>query len=437
MINATGEWVGIASLILFFIAYALLIFESHLSLRKSKPMVLFGCLMWCLIGIYHYLNGGDANDFINELVGEIGQLFFFLLVAMTYVNALTHLNVFDAIRSWLINKGLSFRSLFWAMGLLTFVLSPLMDNLTSALLMATIAQAVCRDKRFRVLSFINIVVAANAGGVWSPFGDITTLMVWTAGKVTFFEFLFLLLPSVINWLVPAIIMSFFVPKGYPEGGDLPVKLKEGAKTTIFLGILTIIIAVSFHNVLHLPPFLGMMLGLGMLMFASFFSKKLRSNTGDDRENSGEEALGFDVFKKVEKVEFDTLFFFFGVLTAVGALQYIGYLTLIGEKLYGNLGPTISNIIIGLVSAVGDNIPLMYSVLKIDPVMGVDQWLLITLAAGVGGSILSVGSAAGVAVMGVNSKDYTFIEHLKWSPLIILGYAASIASWWYITQHYLV
>ncbi|MFT5316885.1 MAG: Na+/H+ antiporter NhaD/arsenite permease-like protein, partial [Chlamydiales bacterium] len=318
---------------------------------------------------------------------------------------------------------------------LTFLLSPLADNLTSALLMATIAQAVCRDKKFLVLSFVNIVVAANAGGAWSPFGDITTLMVWTSGKVKFFEFSLLVLPSVINWLVPALIMSFFLPAGSPEGGSLAVKLKKGAKTTIFFGILTIVIAISFHNFLHLPPFLGMMLGLGILMFASFFSKKFGSIKIGDSEDSEEEVLGFDVFKKVEKVEFDTLFFFFGVLTSVGALQYIGYLSLVGESLYGNLGPTVSNIIIGLVSAIGDNIPVMYSVLKIDPAMGLDQWLLITLTAGVGGSLLSIGSAAGVAVMGVNTKEYTFLAHLKWTPVIFLGYVASITCWWYITQYY--
>ena len=143
---------------------------------------------------------------------------------------------------------------------------------------------------------------------------------------------------------------------------------------------------------------------------------------------------FNIFSKVEGVEFDTLLFFFGVLTAVGALQYIGYLALASESMYGTLGPTTANIIIGVLSAIVDNIPVMYAVLKMSPEMGLDQWLLITLTCGVGGSLLSVGSAAGVAVMGVDRKYYTFMSHLKWAPVIALGYIASIVCWYFVTPH---
>jgi Na+/H+ antiporter NhaD/arsenite permease-like protein len=142
---------------------------------------------------------------------------------------------------------------------------------------------------------------------------------------------------------------------------------------------------------------------------------------------------FDIFKKVEGVEFDTLLFFFGVLTAVGALQYIGYLAMVSHELYGTYGPTASNIIVGVLSAIVDNIPVMYAVLKMDPAMGLDQWLLITLTTGTGGSLLSVGSAAGVAVMGVDREHYTFMSHLKWAPVIAVGYAASILSWWLVAE----
>ena len=142
---------------------------------------------------------------------------------------------------------------------------------------------------------------------------------------------------------------------------------------------------------------------------------------------------FDIFRKVANVEFDTLLFFFGVLTAVGALQYIGYLAIVSESMYGNLGPTISNTLVGVLSAIVDNIPVMFAVLKMDPTMGNDQWLLITLTTGTGGSLLSVGSAAGVAVMGVDRKNYTFMSHLKWIPAIALGYVASIVSWWFVTM----
>jgi len=433
MENLTSSWAGYLALAFFALAYSLVILEEKIHMRKSKPVILAGCLMWAIIGLYESQHGGGhSHDFIKELIAEIAELFFFLLAAMTYINTLDERNVFLSLRSWLLQKGYGFRKLFWVTGLITFLLSPLADNLTSALLMSTVALAVSGgNSKFIVLAFTNIVVAANAGGAWSPFGDITTLMVWTAGKVQTQEFVYLMIPSVINWLVPAIIMYRFVPDESPSVGEATVEMKRGAKVIIALGILTVATAVSFHQFLHLPPFLGMMLGLGLLMVYGYFLKKSQDFEHGDGSDDPQQAR-FDIFKKVEGVEFDTLLFFFGVLTAVGALQYIGYLALVSDKLYGTLGPTTSNIIVGILSAIVDNIPVMYGVIKMDPAMGLDQWLLITLTTGVGGSLLSVGSAAGVAVMGVDRNNYTFMTHLKWAPIIALGYFASIGSWWIMT-----
>ena len=438
MENLANTWAGYLSLICFLLAYTLVIFEEKIHMRKSKPVVLIGCVMWAIIGIYEAGHGGGhAHDHVKELIAEIGELFFFLLVAMTYINTLDERNVFQCLRSWLLGKGLGFRKLFWATGIITFFLSPLADNLTSALLMSTVALAVSNGNRaFIVPAFVNIIVAANAGGAWSPFGDITTLMVWTPGKVETLKFAYLMVPSVVNWIIPALIMYPFVPDEQPESGDEDVKLKPGAKVIIGLGILTIAMAVSFHQFLHLPPFMGMMLGLGLLMMEGFYLKKWGEkqylmDMGITKDRRGR--ARFDIFKKVEGVEFDTLLFFFGVLTAVGALQYIGYLAIVSESMYGNLGPTISNILVGVISAIVDNIPVMYAVLKMDPIMGLDQWLLLTLTAGTGGSLLSVGSAAGVAVMGVDRKNYTFMSHVKWIPAIAAGYIASIGAWYLVTM----
>ena len=439
MHSLTATWVGFASIICFCMAYTLVIFEEQIHMRKSKPVILIGCFMWALIGIYEAQHGGGhAHDHVKELIAEIGELFFFLLVAMTYINTLDERNVFKALRAWLLKKGLGFKKLFWATGGITFLLSPLADNLTSALLMSTVALAVSNGNgRFIVPAFVNIVVAANAGGAWSPFGDITTLMVWTSGKVATTEFSYLVLPSIVNWLVPASIMYFAVPDEHPEPDKEEVELKPGAKVIIGLGIFTIATAVSFHQFLHLPPFLGMMFGLGLLMMMGWYLKRwgehkhlVKMGIPDERRDRPH----FNFFRKVEGVEFDTLLFFFGVLTAVGALQYIGYLALASESMYGTLGPTTANIIIGVLSAIVDNIPVMYAVLKMSPEMGLDQWLLITLTCGVGGSLLSVGSAAGVAVMGVDRKYYTFMSHLKWAPVIALGYIASIVCWYFVTPH---
>ena len=439
MHSLTVTWVGYVSLICFCLAYTLVIFEEQIHMRKSKPVILIGCFMWALIGIYEAQHGGGhAHDHVKELIAEIGELFFFLLVAMTYINTLDERNVFKALRAWLLKKGLGFKKLFWATGGITFLLSPLADNLTSALLMSTVALAVSNGNgRFIVPAFVNIVVAANAGGAWSPFGDITTLMVWTSGKVQTMEFSHLILPSIVNWIVPASIMYFAVPDEHPEPDKEEIELKPGAKVIIGLGIFTVATAVSFHQFLHLPPFLGMMFGLGLLMMKGFYLKRWGEQKHLEKMGIPEERRNrprFDIFAKVEGVEFDTLLFFFGVLTAVGALQYIGYLALASESMYGTLGPTYSNIIIGVLSAIVDNIPVMYAVLKMSPEMGLDQWLLITLTCGVGGSLLSVGSAAGVAVMGVDRKYYTFMSHLKWAPVIALGYIASIICWYFVTPH---
>lgn len=435
--NLTTTWAGYACLISFVFAYILVIFEEKIHMRKSKPVVFIGCFMWALIGIYEaQLGDGHAHDFVKELIAEIGELFFFLLAAMTYINTMDERNVFQALRGWLLRRGMGFKKLFWVTGLITFFLSPLADNLTSALLMSTVALAVSGgNRKFIVPAFVNIIVAANAGGAWSPFGDITTLMVWTAGNVQTQEFAYLMIPSVVNWIVPALIMYPFVPNEKPVGNSEVVPLKPGAKVIIGLGIGTIATAVSFHQFLHLPPFMGMMLGLGALMIFGFYLKRwgdqaYLQDMGIPKDRRTRPR--FDIFKKVEGVEFDTLLFFFGVLTAVGALQYIGYLAMTSENLYGTLGPTTSNIIVGVLSAIVDNIPVMYAVLKMDPTMGLDQWLLITLTCGVGGSLLSVGSAAGVAVMGVDRENYTFMSHLKWAPAIAAGYFVSILAWWLVT-----
>jgi Na+/H+ antiporter NhaD/arsenite permease-like protein len=430
-----NSWVGYLSLFLFTTALILVIFEEKIHLKKSKPVVLVGCLMWLIIGIYEKIHGTHgAHEFVEHLIAEIGGLFFFLLVAMTYINTLTSLNVFEALRGWLLSKGMGFKSLFWATGILTFLLSPLADNLTSALLMSTVAFAVSDgNKKFIVPAFVNIVVAANAGGAWSPFGDITTLMAWTAGKVHTLEFAYLVLPSVVNWIIPAFIMSLFIPEGKPQNTGGKTQMKPGAKRTMICFVLTIATGVCFHQFLDLPPFMGMMCGLGYLFFTSFYMKKWGLRKHQKKLGYGGTEIKHDcVYEQIKLVEFDTLLFFFGVLTAVGALQYIGFLSTVGGGFYDKLGYIYANTSIGVFSAIVDNIPIMYAVLNMGLDMGLDQWLLVTLTCGVGGSLLSIGSAAGVAVMGIE-EDYTFMAHLKWTPVIALGYVASIITWWLVTM----
>ncbi len=433
IVNLTASAMGILSVLLFVAAYVLVMFEEQLHLRKSKPVMVAAGIIWILVAIsYQALGKPDhAHAAVMHNLSEYVELFLFLLAAMTYINALEERNAFLALRSWLVNKGFSLRQLFWMTGLLAFFISPVADNLTTALLMGAVVMAVgANNPTFMVVSCINIVIAANAGGAFSPFGDITTLMVWQKGKVEFFGFFALFIPSLINWLVPAVCMSLAVPKGKPQVSDATVHMKLGAKRIMALFLLTIVTAVSFHNFLHLPPAIGMMLGMGYLSLFAYYLIKVegRMLSGDNPlDVTGHKHETFDLFRKVAKAEWDTLLFFYGVILCVGGLGQFGYLAMTSTLMYDGLGQTTANIMIGILSAFIDNIPVMFAVLTMDPQMSVGQWLLVTLTAGVGGSLLSIGSAAGVALMGTARGVYTFGSHLKWTWAIGLGYAASIAA----------
>ncbi len=420
-IDLTTSYVGILSLIVFVIAYAVVMAEEFTHLRKSKPVVISAAVIWGIIAFYFSSDKEIAYEIEHALehnILEFAELFLFLLVAMTYINALEERQVFNVVRYQLTSRGLSFRQLFIFTGIITFFLSPIADNLTTALVMCSVLLACGKgNTKFLSIGCINIVVAANAGGAYSPFGDITTLMVWQAGIVEFFTFFQIFIPSVVNYIIPAAIMYFFIPNEKPSISSDVVYIKRGGKVIIFLGLLTIFSAVNFHNFLHLPPMLGMMFGLGLLGLYSFYLKITYDSNNEDQK--------FDFFRKVSRAEWDTLLFFFGVILSVGGLGFIGYLTLVSEFLYDGLGPTIANSIVGILSAIVDNIPVMFAVITMRPEMSIDQWLLVTLTTGVGGSLLSIGSAAGVALMGQARGYYTFFGHLKWTPVIFLGYIASI------------
>lgn len=427
-LGMTTHALGFLALAVFVLAYSIVMLEEFIHLRKSKPVILAAGLIWIIVGILVQQSPLDEHDLENVLqhnLVEYSSLFLFLLVAMTYINAMTERNVFEALRSWLVGREFGYRKLFWITGGIAFFLSPIADNLTTALLMGAVVLSVGGgNPKFVGIACVNIVVAANAGGAFSPFGDITTLMVWQSGNATFFEFFALFIPSVVNFLIPATIMSFAVPNEAPDTVTDKVGLKRGAVTICILFLCTIATAVSFEQFLHLPPFLGMMTGLSYLLFFGYF---LRMTSPEDHADFGQ----FNIFNKVSQAEWDTLFFFFGVIFCVGGLGFIGYLEIMSVFLYDGFGATNANITMGILSAIIDNIPVMFAILTMNPEMGTYQWLLITLTTGVGGSLLSIGSAAGVALMGQARGIYTFFSHLKWSWAIALGYAASI----YV--HYLV
>ena len=420
--DLTTSYVGYISLSIFVLAYALVMIEEFSHLRKSKPVIISAALIWGIIAFYFSsvpgLHSEKVEKALEHNILEFAELFLFLLSAMTYINALQERNVFDVVRYKLISRGFNFRQLFILTGVFTFFLSPIADNLTTALVMCSVLLACGKGNvKFLSLGCINIVVAANAGGAFSPFGDITTLMVWQAGIVEFSAFFKLFIPSVVNYVIPAAIMYFFIPNEMPNVSSEEIKIKRGGKVIIFLGLFTIFSAVSFHNFLHLPPMLGMMFGLGLLGLFSFYLKVTYNEKYDEEK--------FDFLRKISRVEWDTLLFFFGVILSVGGLGFIGYLGLISNFLYVGLGATYANVLVGILSAIVDNIPVMFAVITMIPPMPTEQWLLVTLTTGVGGSLLSIGSAAGVALMGQARGHYTFFGHMKWTPVIFIGYIVSI------------
>ncbi len=422
----TGTERGIYTVLIFIIAYVFVVVEEFTHLRKSKPVIVAAAIIWAHVA-YLAKTNGIATERLTAAVEynlvEYAQLMLFLLVAITYVNTMAERNVFNVLRDWLIARRFSYKQLFWITGGIAFFLSAVADNLTTSLLIGAVVLAVgAKSPSFVNIGFINIVVAANAGGAFSPFGDITTLMVWQSEHAEFFDFFSLFLPSVVNYLVPAAFMSAALPSGAPK---ITIKrnavaLKPGAFSVCLLFLLTIITAVSFEQFLNLPPFLGMMAGFGLLMIFAFVLKE----KVDGEKN-------YDIFERVREAEWDTLLFFFGVVFAVGGLGFIGYLELASNGMYNALGTTSASMLVGLLSSVIDNIPIVFAVLSMNPDMNLFQWLLMTLSAGVGGSLLSVGSAAGVALMGQSQGKYSFFSHLKWTPYILLGFFASIFT------HYLV
>jgi Na+/H+ antiporter NhaD/arsenite permease-like protein len=422
--DLTFTWVGFASLIIFVIGYYFVAAEEKFHIDKAKPALFTGTFLFILVALYYAINGMDMNlvhTQVEHIILEIAEIFFFLFVAMTYIESMIHMRVFDRLKYNLVSKGYSYRKLFWATGFLAFFLSPVADNLTTALILSTVLITIERNKAsFLVPGAINIVVAANAGGAWSPFGDITTLMAWAAGKAPFVDFLFLFPASIGGYLVTAYLLSRFVPEDVPPfdiSTEEKPEMMVGAKVVMGLGVFTIVCAVFSHQVLHLPAMWGMLFGLSLLKLYAYRLKKVYNSD-------------FNIFHSIAKIENNTLLFFFGILAAVGALYFVGWLALAAVVYDPSvLGPSWSNIGVGFLSAIVDNVPVMSAVLKANPDMGVDQWLLVTLTAGIGGSLISFGSAAGVGVMGKLPGIYTFGSHMRYSWTILIGYIVSISIWY--------
>ena len=310
-LDLTTHWAGYAALVFFALAYMLAMIEEVTELRKSKPMVFAASLIWLLIAVVYTNNGlsEQAGIAFRASLEGYAELFLFIMVSMTYLNAMEDRGVFNSLRVWLLSKNFTYRQLFWLTGIQAFFISSACNNLTTALLMGSVILAMGKDNpRFVTLSCINVVVASNAGGSFSPFGDITTLLVWQKGVVPFGDFFSLLIPAVINFALPAAIMNFGISKERPVAVLEVQAVKRGGFIIIGLFVLTIITSACFENFLSLPPAAGMMLGLTYLQFFSYYLQKkvglpiqndsVNVATASITERDSIREQGFDVFQKV-------------------------------------------------------------------------------------------------------------------------------------------
>ncbi len=418
------HFVGYLTIAITAIAYIIAMTEDVHEMKKSKPMILGSALTWFAICTYYTLHGQAqiaAKAFETNLTAYV-ELMLFIVVSMTYLNTLSERGIFNGLRIYLLNKQFSYRQLFWIIGGLSFFFSTFVSSLTVGLLMGAIVLTVGKNQpKFIALTCVNIVVAANAGGTMSPLGGISTLFVWQKGILHFTEFFALTVPCLINFFVPAIFMHFSVPKETPHAPQETIQLKRGSKRIIFLFVVTLGITVAANIWLEMQPVSGMIAGLGILQFFTYYL------IISEKPGGSEQQKGFDIYKCIAGVDWDTLLFFYGAMLIVGALDFIGYLGQIAHYLFIEIDVSLANILIGLSSAFVDNGTLMFAVLSMHPEIPKGQWLLLTLTLGVGGSLLAIGSAPALHLLGLVKKDYTFSFHLRWMPAILLGFFLSIGS----------
>ena len=412
----------IAVIIIFVLGYLAIALEHPLRLNKAASALITGVLCWTI----YIIQANSAHTVSEELLhhlGEIASILFFLLGAMTIVELIDSHNGFDIITEKI--NTTSKRKLLLIVAVLTFFLSALLDNLTTTIVMVSLASKLLSEKEDRLWFAGMIVIAANAGGAWSPLGDVTTTMLWIGGQITALNIMKqLILPSIAVCLFPALLIGYRFKGKRIDPVQLPprtVKEKSDGKIILFAGISFLVFVPIFKTLTHLPPFMGMLLALGLMWVLTTIIHK------------GKEAglaQKYTVTHALQKVDSPSILFFLGILLAVSALQSFGLL----KEMADGLNSTFKNdyligSALGLLSAVVDNVPLvaasqgMYE-LSVYPA---DHhfWVFLALTTGTGGSAIIIGSAAGVAAMGIEKIDFMwYLKKIAW--LALIGFAAGIA-----------
>ena len=434
-------------IILFVAGYLAITLEHNLKIDKLIPALAMMALLWAVIALAHMpvfevnaelreLEATHIDEILLHHLGKTAEILVFLLGAMTIVEIIDYFDGFATIKGFI--KTRSKRKLLWLFSILAFILSAIIDNLTATIVLITILQKVINDRETRLWFAGMIIIAANAGGAWSPIGDVTTTMLWIANKVSAAQLIeHVLLPSIICMVVPTFIASRYKAFSGNIDTDMdeeePTKSKYGA-TMLYLGLGAIIFVPFFKTITHLPPYVGMMLSLALVAtFAEVYSSSKFSISNIDGESEAESHHS-PVHKSLSKIELPSILFFLGILMAVAALESLGMLfhfagtldevmPMLGTESGGELVSDLVVLFLGIGSAVIDNVPLvaasigMFSVGMDDPV-----WHFIAYSAGTGGSMLIIGSAAGVVAMGMEKIDFFwYLKKIAW--LAFLGFAA--------------
>ena len=420
-------------ILIFVLGYLAITLEHNLKVDKLIPALGMMALMWAIISLAH-LPVFEVNTELKELepsnldtillhhLGKTAEIIIFLLGAMTIVEIIDYFNGFYTIKNFIRTK--SKKGLLWIFGILSFILSAIIDNLTATIVLITILQKVIHNRETRLWFSALIVICANSGGAWSPIGDVTTTMLWIGDKVTTFKLIsYVLIPSIICFIFPVVIATFlpaFQGEIHEIEEDPNIEIHKRGGTMLYLGLSAIIFVPVFKTLTHLPPYVGMMLSLAIVAtFAEIFSKSKINITSFDEESDANQTAS-PVHRSLSKIELPSILFFLGILLAVAALESLGLLFNFAEGLNHTIPNTdIVIAFLGVVSAIIDNVPLvaasmgMFSMGADDPV-----WHLIAYSAGTGGSMLIIGSAAGVVAMGMEKIDFFwYLKKITWLAFI--------------------
>ena len=439
---------SIAIILAFVIGYLFIAIESVTKINKAAIALLMFVVCWtifmidpaslvpALASVDHSQMANAVSKIIEEHLGETGTTLFFLMGAMTIVELVDQNGGFNFVKDTLKTK--SKRSLLWRIAIMTFILSAILDNLTTSIVMIMILRKLVKEHKDRIIYASLVIIAANSGGAFSPIGDVTTIMLWNKGVITAAGVISeVLIPSIVSLVIPAYVLSLslkgelVVPEAKKAANAEEDYLTASQRKLIFfLGVGGLIFVPIFKTITHLPPFVGILLVLGILWTVT--ESMYRHLEHDDSDGMQKR-----VSRMLTRIDMSTILFFLGILMAVGSLQTIGALAQLGEGLnvWFDGNHYLVTGIIGVLSSIVDNVPLVAGCMGMYPVQAVGDmavdgifWQLLAYCAGVGGSMLIIGSAAGVVVMGLEKITFGwYMKHISW--VAFLGYIAGIVSYW--------